>query len=266
MTKRKIVAIGGGECGRMTGNGGQKPYETSGIDEEIIRLSGRERPNFLLLAHAQLTNGAEAEKNYYETLQRIYGGLYGCTCRWLKSSDLSAAPEKTREYVEWADIVYEGGGDTAAMMGLWRKSDFDKTLKSAWEAGKVMCGISAGAICWFALGNTGVSGYKEKEINKIEGLGFVNAYFSPHCQEEWKRESEVRSLKRINKVGLSVSNCSAVEIVGGEYRILKPAPADKEFRPYVLRTYWKNGKLFEEELPETDEYRRLDELLKMEEI
>lgn len=263
MIEKKIIAIGGGECGRITSSGVETPYETAEIDEEIIRISGKEKPRALLLAHAQSVNGAEYENKYYETMERIYGGRYGCETRRLMSSDLTEGLEKAKEYVGWADIVYEGGGDTAAMLGLWRRTGFDAVLKDAWGSGKVMCGLSAGAICWFALGNTDSPGYREKKINKIPALGFVDAYFSPHCQAEWKRESEIRSLKYINKVGLSVSNCAAVEIVGGKYRVITSSPADSAFRPYVLRTFWRDGVMREEELKPSDEFAPLDGIIAM---
>lgn len=260
-TTRKIVAIGGGENGRITRSGVKMPYELTEIDREIIRLSGKEKPHFLMLAHAQITFGAELEQRYSETMQRVYDDLYGCEFRFLKASDLEDDPEKARQYVEWADIIYEGGGDTVALIGLWQKTGFDKTLKSAWEAGKVMCGVSAGAICWFSSGNTAHPDYKDREVNEIPGLGFVDAYFSPHCQYEWKRKSEINSLRHINKVGLSVSNCCALEIVGDTYRVLKSTPADGKFRPYALRTYRKGVVLYEERLQPTDEFKPLGELL-----
>ena len=62
MTK-KIVAIGGGENGRINSKGEQKPYETKEIDQEIVRLSGKEKPNLLFLAHSQIPFGEDAEKN-----------------------------------------------------------------------------------------------------------------------------------------------------------------------------------------------------------
>ena len=260
MAVKKIVAIGGGEFGRIAGSGERLPYETAEIDEEIIRISGKEKPRCLLLAHAQFVNGAASEEKYNDAMRRIYGEKFGCEVRRLKSSDLTEGLEKAREYVEWADIVYEGGGDTAAMLGLWRRTGFDAVLKEAWEAGKVMCGLSAGAICWFALGNTDSPGYREKEVNKIPALGFVDAYFSPHCQAEHKRESEIRSLKHINKAGLSVSNCAALEIVGDGYRVLTSSPADSAFRPYVLRTFWRGGVLHEEEIKPSETFAPLAEL------
>lgn len=259
--KRKIVAIGGGECGRIKENGEREPYETAEIDKEIIRLTGKEKPRFLMLAHALVTDGEAAEEEYFEAMRAVYGGLYGCECRRLLSSDLYREPEKAKEYVDWADIVYEGGGDTVALIGLWRRTDFDRTLRNAWGSGKVVCGISAGAICWFTLGNTDAPGFKEREVNKIAGLGFVDAYFSPHCQSGGRRESVLRSLKHINKAGISASDCSAVEIVGDEYRIITSAPARDGFRPYVLRTYRDNGRLVEEELSGDAASGRLDDLL-----
>ena len=263
MTKpsRKIVAIGSGENGRINRHGNQLPYELAEIDKEIIRLSGKEKPRVLLLAHAQITFGNDYEQRYYETIKRIYADMYGCELRWLKAADLSNTPEIANEYVQWADIIYEGGGDTVAMIELWRKTGFDLLLKKAWEAGKVMCGVSAGAICWFTLGNTDVPEYKDQPVNKVEGLGFVDAYFSPHCQYDWKRESEIRSLKHIDKVGLSVSNCSAIEIIDDQYRVIKSTPADPDFKPYVLHTFFKDGTLFEETLPESAEFKPLDTLL-----
>lgn len=43
---KKIVAIDGGENERMSSNGTRVPYETAQIDQEIIRLTGKEYPNF----------------------------------------------------------------------------------------------------------------------------------------------------------------------------------------------------------------------------
>lgn len=50
---RKIVAIGGGENGRILEDGTYADYETEIMDREIIRLTGKEKPNFLFLAHSQ---------------------------------------------------------------------------------------------------------------------------------------------------------------------------------------------------------------------
>ena len=258
---KKIVAIGGGENGRISSSGEKKPYETYEIDKEIVKLSGKENPNFLFLAHSQIPWGEESEIKYFETMKRIYGDIFGCECRLLKISELKSNFQKAVEDVDWADIIYEGGGDTYDMINLWKDTGFDMVLKGAWEDGKVMCGVSAGAIAWFSLGNTTDPRFINDECNKIEGLGFIDAYLSPHCDGEGKREREIRSLKYIDKVGLSLSNCCAIEIIDDNYRILKSIPNDNKFTPYALRTYWLKEECFEEELKDTSNFNSLNSLL-----
>lgn len=258
---KKIVAIGGGENGRISSKGEKKPYETFEIDREIINLTGKEKPHFLLLAHSQIPWGEESEIKYFETMKKIYGDIFGCECRILKISELKSNFKKAIADVSWADIVYEGGGDTFDMINLWKETGFDKLLIKAWEDGKVMCGVSAGAIAWFSLGNTNDPRFVNNECNKIPGLGFIDAYVSPHCQGEGKRESEIKSLKYIDKVGLSLSNCTAIEIINNEYRIIKSIPSDNKFIPYALKTYWLGEEFFEEEIKESLEFKSLSELL-----
>ena len=73
--------------------------------------------------------------------------------------------------------------------------------------------------------------------------------------------SMLRSLRHINKVGISASDCGAIAIVDDEYRVITSAPADGGFRPYVLRTYRDGGRLFEEELTGGAASGRLEDLL-----
>ena len=47
--KKKIIAIGGGENGRLLEDGTLAPYNTKLIDEEIVKLSNKQQPHFYLL-------------------------------------------------------------------------------------------------------------------------------------------------------------------------------------------------------------------------
>lgn len=257
---KKIVAIGGGENGRINSKGEQKPYETKEIDQEIVRLSGKENPKFLFLAHSQIPFGEAAEENYYNIIKKIYENL-GCEVRWLKIEELRKDINRAKDDVEWADIIYEGGGATDYMIKFWKETGFDKVLKQAYEEGKVMCGISAGAICWFNSGFTDNPAYMDKKENKVDALDFIDAYLTPHIQILGKLDRVRTSLKYINKVGISLSNCTAIEIIDNEYKIIKSKPSDESFKPYALKTYWEDGEMFEEEIINTQEFKSLDDLL-----
>lgn len=45
------------------------PYETGNQDKEIIRLTGKEHPNFLLIAHSQ---PLERQEGYFQVMVDIY--------------------------------------------------------------------------------------------------------------------------------------------------------------------------------------------------
>ncbi len=124
---RKIVAIGGGENGRIKSDGTKVPYETGTMDQEIIRLTGKEHPNFLFIAHSQLQS-LDGQEFYFQTMKNIYGGKYNCECKMLRSDKLIDT-EFVQDLVDWADIIYEGGGNTLDMIELWKNTGFDKILK-----------------------------------------------------------------------------------------------------------------------------------------
>ncbi len=266
MTK-KIVAIGGGENGRTTFSGVKMPYELREIDTEIIRLTEKEKPNFLFLGHAQ--NRPEYEELYFNTMKAIYGDIFGCECKTIKRCDLGENQESIKNLIDWADIIYEGGGDTKSMIELWTQTGFDKLLKSAWIEGKVLCGVSAGANCWFESCSSDslkiISNDPNASMITVEGLGFVNAFFTPHCNvanENINRLQHMReSLKNIDTVGIGISNCCAIEIINDEYRLIRCDASNYGIEAYGVRAYYKNGEYFEEKIDTTNEFKLLNELL-----
>ena len=258
---RKIVAIGGGENGRKKDDGTFAPYETGPMDMEIIRLTGKQNPNFLFIAHSQPTK--EAQDKYFITMQNVYGVRYGCECKHIHSVDL-LDKDKTKELVDWADIIYEGGGNTLDMIKLWKETGFDEILEQAWKNGKVMCGVSAGANCWFkecSSDSLQIKYGKDQPLIGVDCLGFVDGLFVPHCDEPGRAENVKDLLKTSNEIGLSISNCAALEIVDDQYRLITSDTSNRDIKPFGLKTYWKNGEYIEEYIDDSLEFKLLSELL-----
>lgn len=196
--KKKIVAIGGGECGRITKSGYKMPYETKEIDAEIIRLTEKENPNFLFIGHAQ--GNEQNETKYFETMRAIYRDIFGCECKTILKSDLlSQSTEYIKDSLCWADIIYVGGGDTKGMIEIWRKTGFDKLLYEAWISGKVMCGLSAGANCWFNSCSSDSLKIQKNDSSApmitVKCLNLVNAFFTPHCNEADEHSNRLEHMK-----------------------------------------------------------------------
>lgn len=268
--KRKIVAIGGGENGRRKSDGSYHPYETEEIDKEIIYLTNKENPNFLLIAHSQLQ--PEFEEKYFETMEKIYGEKFGCACRFLTRNELITNFQKAIDDVAWADIIYEGGGDTQGMLELWRKTGFDKVLCDAWHNGKVMCVVSAGANCWFKSCSSDSLKIQLNDNSApmivLNCLNFIPAFFTPHCNEKGRHTNRMRhmksSLKKSDTVGIGISNCAALVIVDNEYKLTTSQSADKKFKPYGIKAFWKNGRYHKEYLMNDNKYRNIEKLLRKE--
>lgn len=90
-----------------------------------------------------------------------------------------------REVVLSQDVIYVGGGNTANMLAVWRVHGVDALLREAWESGTVLCGVSAGAICWFEAGLTDSFGPALQPLHG--GLGFLPGSFCPHYDGEAAR-------------------------------------------------------------------------------
>ena len=56
-----------------------------------------------------------------------------------------------------------------SLLGVWRAHGIDAILREAWEAGVILCGLSAGSLCWFAEAVTGFHGAPQR----LEGIGLL---------------------------------------------------------------------------------------------
>lgn len=251
---KKIVAIGGG------GNGFNHPYELENQDKEIIRLTGKEHPNFLLIAHSQ---PLENQEGYFQVMVDIYNKMYGCECRDLKSDKLTDK-KYVKEIIDWADIIFEGGGNTLDMIKLWKETGFDILLREAWENGKVMCGVSAGANCWFkecSSDSLQIKYGKDQPLIGVECLGFVDGLFVPHCDAPGRLENAKDLLKESDQIGLLISSCTALEIVDDQYRLITSDASNYGIEAYGIKSYWENNEYFEEKLDTTLDFKPLKDLI-----
>jgi dipeptidase E len=117
------------------------------------------------------------------------------------------------EAVSGNDIFYVGGGNTREMLAVWRQCRLDQALTEAWQAGKILCGISAGAICWFeqAISDSVVEG----ELHPLKCLGLLPGTACPHYNEPGRRETFHRCLASGEvSPGYGIDNCAAVHFEG----------------------------------------------------
>jgi len=246
----KIVAIGGGEIGRPG-----FPVETTKIDKELIRLTGKKNPKLLFIPTA-----SSDSESYYEIVKNYFGKKLGCKTDVLYLIKKELNKKEIENKILKSDIVYVGGGDTLKMMKIWRKNDVDKILKEAYKKGIVLSGLSAGSICWFKWGNSDSRRFTNPKANliKVSGLGLINALHCPHYDIEKDRKIDLKKMmKKTPGVAIAIDNCCAIEVIDSKYRIISSKSSANAYK-----VYWKNNKYFEEVIKKEKGFKLLKDLLK----
>ena len=218
---KKLMLIGGGDTGR-----GNTSYNTKEIDEEIVRLTNKENPNFLFIGLA-----SSHSDSYYDTMKKIYKEL-GCTPVYLKKSNILNNPDIVKQKIEDADIIYICGGDSVKLINDIKEYKIDKLLLEAYNNGTVLAGMSAGAIL---LSNKGFSDslIARGESDKYEflkGLNFIDINFCPHYNTVPKKTTDLEEyLSKHNEEVYCLENCTALEIIDGNINIIKSNSKSKVY-------------------------------------
>jgi len=111
------------------------------LDRYILQACGKSNPRICFVATAS------GDSPKYIT--RFYRAFAKHRCR---PSDLPLFKRDARDparHLLSQDIIYVGGGNTANLLAIWRTHGIDRVMRQAWRRSIVLCGISAGMICWF---------------------------------------------------------------------------------------------------------------------
>lgn len=168
---KHIVALGGG--------GFSMEPENLLLDNFILSLTGKQTPKVCFVPTAS------GDAPGY--VVRFYQAF---SAKRAEASWLALFPRTEpdlRAFLLSQDVIYIGGGSTVNMLAVWRAHGLDTILREAWEAGVVLCGVSAGALCWFESGSTDSFGSGLSPLG--DGLGFLAGSFCPHYDGEALRRS-----------------------------------------------------------------------------
>jgi dipeptidase E len=195
-----IVAIGGGDFWNE-----ESPDPR--LDAFILALSGRARPRVCFLG----TASGDAEGYAY----RFYRAMRAHDC---VASDLTLFPRTVDDLapvVAAQDVFWVGGGSTANLLAVWRLHGLDALLRSAYDRGAVLAGISAGMNCWFDASTTDSFGLTLAPLR--DGLGLLPGSACPHYDGEAQRRPLYRGLVDDGfPPGWATDNDVALHFEGGD--------------------------------------------------
>ncbi len=201
-----IVAMGGG--------GFSTEPDNTLLDDFILSLSPRQPARICFVPTASADSTPYLVKFY-----RAFSGRAVPTDLTLFDPPfLPRRPAMTSElgtFVAEQDIIYVGGGNTANLLAMWRVHGLDQILRDAWSRGAILCGVSAGMICWFRGGVTDSFGGLEV---LADGLGLIDATACPHYNSEAQRRPTFQQLIREGlQSGYAADDGAALHFRGSEF-------------------------------------------------
>lgn len=209
--------------------------------EEIIKLTGKERPKICYLPTAS-GDRESSIINWYQLVHDLSVEPYVQKV-WISSYNQKYSFE---DKLLSMDAIIVGGGNTLNMIAIWKAQGIDKVLKKALEKGIVLAGGSAGSLCWF---DNGTTDSRPIELSTVEGLGFLPYSHSPHYDgEEFRRPLYHKNIASgVFKAGYAMDNHAGIIFKNGKpFKVLS---TDENTNCYYVSL--KDGKVVEEKLEST---------------
>jgi dipeptidase E len=212
-TSTHIITIGGGGLS-------QEPDKLA-IERYIMKQARRPRPSVCFIPTAS------GEDDAY--IVRFYSAFSQLDARATHLHFFRRTPD-LRSLLLQQDIIYVGGGNTKSMLAVWREWGLPDILREAWQSGTVLCGSSAGAICWF---ETGITDSWADALHGMPCLGFVPGVGCPHYDGEKDRRPAVQRMVQAGEVAdvLALDDGAAAHFQGTErVRIVTSRPQARGYR------------------------------------
>jgi peptidase E len=177
-----ILATSGGIRG-----GRRTRWEFSALTEYAVDLAGVDgRAPRVCLLNTAYGHDSAVLHHLYEAAQ----------VRGFSASHLALFPmpnvEDITAHLLAHDVVWVYGGSVAGLLAMWRLHGVDAAMRTAWRAGVVLTGISAGSICWHAGGTTDSFGPDLRPVT--DGLALVPYANGVHYDSEDQRRPLLQRL------------------------------------------------------------------------
>lgn len=175
------------------------------LDDYLLGLTGKAHPKICFIPTAS------GDADHY--LVRFYRAFPATRCvpSHISLFRREQSPIELREHLLDPDLIYVGGGSVISLLGAWRAHGVDEILREAWSVGVILCGLSAGSLCWFAEGVTAFHG----PAVRYRGLGLLPWSNCVHYgNEPGRREGYHAHLRRGMCPGYAASDSAALHFRG----------------------------------------------------
>ncbi len=157
--------------------------DSSLLDDYILSLTSSTRPRVCFLP----TASGDAD-HYVVRFYRRFSAHCDAShvSLFRRDQGVGGVEDDLATHLLAQDLIYVGGGNVVSMLGAWRAHGLDSVLRRAWRRGIVLCGPSAGSLCWFAESLSAFHGAPRR----VRGLGLLPYSNCVHYDAEPARRAE----------------------------------------------------------------------------
>ncbi|KRC47240.1 peptidase [Leifsonia sp. Root227] len=206
---------------------------------ELARVSGR-RPR---VVHVNTAGGDQRQIEGTELEAARLAGVDASHLRLFPHPNV----DDVRAHILSQDVVWVSGGSLVNLLAVWRAHGLDAVFREAWQAGVVLAGGSAGALCWHSGGTTASFG---PQIDAVpDGLGLLSESLGVHYDSDPNRRVAHRAAVAAGTlpegyaldegVGIVYAGTSVVDVIAeraGQFAWRVERDTESRITPRVLST------------------------------
>ncbi len=185
------------------------------IYSKMVEMTGKTNPNCLVITTAG-KDGVDTIESYGNTMKK-----YTSNVKYLTLCIKEYTPAELRELiVEWPDMILEVGGQSEFMDEVWDKFGLPPLLTEAYNNGVVICGGSAGGMCWTYAGWNDFYELPESIYKWFYGIDVLHFYYGSHHHDnaQWTLfHDNLMALKDpVYPIGYAMDSGTGIVCIDGE--------------------------------------------------
>jgi peptidase E len=199
--------------------------EGSLLDDYVLSLTGAARPRVCFLP----TASGDADHYIVRFYRRFAADCEASHVSLFRRDQGTGGVEDDLEtHLLGQDLIYVGGGNVVSMLGTWRAHGLDAVLRAAWRQGVVLCGPSAGSLCWFREALSAFHGAPRP----VRGLGLLPYSNCVHYDAEPARREQYHRLVAAGmRGGFAAEDGVALHFRGTRLqRVVSARPGGRAYR------------------------------------
>ncbi len=227
MVQRQIIAMGGG--------GFSEEPDNFLLDRYIFQQTGKDHPKVCFVPTAS------GDADGY--IEKFYNSFKGWSVTPSHLSLFRSIKIDLEKFILEQDVLYVGGGNTRNLLALWKDWRLDHMIRGAYEQGTILCGLSAGSICWFEQGLTDSN---PGSLSTLPALGWLKGSHSPHYDSEEERRPAYQRLIGCGTMLPGIAADDGVALHYQDEQLIQIVASTPEKRAYAVAE--QKGQVTETEL------------------